>query len=109
MISQDQVNQSIALTEEPRLGLPAGGPYEYVIVAPSSVQSIVGGLINWKLLRGISAVFIAIEDINASYIGADLQEKLHNFCFEINATWNTKYLLLIGSEQEIPLRYFPAD
>ncbi|MHA1861690.1 MAG: C25 family cysteine peptidase [Candidatus Ranarchaeia archaeon] len=89
-----------------KLGLPAGGPYDYVIIGPSRIEPIVGGLINWKMIRGLKARFISIEDVNISYSGIDLSEKLRNFCSDMSSNWGTKYLLLIGSTQEIPLRYF---
>ena len=107
----------ILLSEDPsafkpqqaqQMGLPAGGPFEYVVVGSTSIESIVGRLINWKQLRGLTAGFVSIQYINQSYTGLDLAEKVRNFCLEANATWNTKYLLLIGVEPEIPIRYLYA-
>jgi len=79
--------------------------YNYVIITTSSLENSVKFFKNWKELIGYSVKVVNISWIYSNYAGSDEQEKIRNFLIDNYASWGIKYVLIIGSHNEIPMRY----
>jgi hypothetical protein len=88
--------------------LPTGENFTYVVITPAAGEPLLGGLINWKRLKGVPATIITVEYINSSYAGVDLQEKIRAFVIDAKNTWGVEYVLLAGDMEDVPARYIAA-
>ncbi len=75
---------------------PTEGPYEYVIITNNEMIGAFQTLADWKALKGFSTYIETIENIEATYSGSDLQEKIRNFIDYAYHNWSTAYVLLGG-------------
>ena len=75
---------------------PTEGPYEYVIITNNEMIGAFQTLADWKAWRGLTTYIETIENIEATYSGSDLQEKIRNFIFNAHQSWSTVYVLLGG-------------
>ena len=97
--------------------LPGGGPYQYVIITSSTLESAPGpynfqALRNAKISQGITATIVTTDWIYANYDGtrpdggSDNQTRIRNFLIDAYQTWGTEYVLLGGTDSIVPDRKF---
>ncbi len=77
---------------------------EYLIVTGAEFGAAFDDLIEWKTAKGLTVEIAFIEDIIASSTGNDDAERLRNFLITKHSQ-GTKYVLLGGDEEVIPIRY----
>ncbi len=95
--------QPFAATQIPSL---LGSPVEYVIVTNQTMSPQFQRLADWKTQSGHPAVVRTIEWIRQNYPGgADDGEKIRKFLQDAYARWGTKWVLLGGDTDVIPVRY----
>ena len=85
--------------------------YTYLIITTSSLENSVKFLKNWKELIGYSVKVVNVSWIYSNYAGSDEQESIRNFLIDKYASWGIEYVLIVGSHDEIPMRYccYPAS
>lgn len=80
--------------------LPAGGPYEYVVITNSDLADEFQPLIDHKAERGLTAGIVTTEYIDSHFTGidaaGDLPDKIRDFIRAAYNTWNTEWVLLGG-------------
>jgi len=77
------------------------GEYDYVIITSQSLKNAPGpynfaSLVDQKKSKGIAATIVTVEDIYATYPGADDQEKIRNFIKDAYLNNGISYVLLGG-------------
>jgi hypothetical protein len=77
------------------------GNYDYVIITSQSLKNAPGPynfscLVDMKKSKGIAAAIVTVEDIYATYPGADDQEKIRNFIKDAYLNNGIIYVLLGG-------------
>jgi len=86
--------------------------YEYVIITTTSLRGATGqytfqDLIDSKIAGGMTAGIFTLEgDIYPNYSGIDNQEKIRNFIKDFYQNRGTRYVLLGGSNAQVPCRKF---
>ena len=100
--------------------LPAGGPYDYVIITTPALAAAPGPW-NFQAIRdartaqGLKATIVTTDWIYANYSGtrpsggSDNQTQIRNFLIDAYQTWGTHYALLGGNASLIPPRLFWVD
>ena len=83
--------------------------FEYVLVTSEDIRDAstdytVNDLISHRQAMGMTAVVKTIESILNDYPGVDDAEKLRNFIIDAYANWETRYVLLGGDINIIPMR-----
>ncbi|HEC82069.1 MAG TPA: hypothetical protein ENI42_06580, partial [Thermoplasmatales archaeon] len=76
-----------------------------VIIAPKKYSKPLKPLIQHKNAHGIKTKFYSLQSISTLFNGRDLQEKIKHFIKFALENWQTKYVLLVGDVNEIPVRY----
>jgi len=84
--------------------------YEYVIITTedlinASKEFTFNDLIDQRESQGLSCKIKSVEDIKKEYQGVDTQEKIRNFIRDAYLTWDTKWILLGGDVEKVPIRY----
>lgn len=74
----------------------------YLIITADSLKEVYTELVNWKKFKGIDPTIKTIEEINASYQGVTLQEKIKRCIYEIFDRYGLRYVLLGGDVDIIP-------
>lgn len=88
----------------PTIGKPDCIP-DYLIITSKALKSEFQRLADWKTKKGIVTYLKTIEEINTSYKGIDLQERIRNYIIESTNKWgNTLFILLGGDVNSIPIR-----
>src|SRR5512139_3896921 len=66
---------------EPSFAVPDLRGVDYMAVGPAEFGPVVGPLLAWKEVRGMSSEFVPLEAVlsDASFEGRDLQETIRNF------------------------------
>ncbi len=82
----------------------AEGEAEYVIIADSSLAACFQPLIDWKMRKGVPAALVTLDEIDAAYAGADLQERIRNCIADYHSAHGTRWVLLGGDAGFIPER-----
>jgi hypothetical protein len=77
---------------------------EYLIITNEELKSSFQILADWKLKKGIPALVVTTDQIEAYYPGFDLSEKIFNYLKDVYNTWGTVYVLLGGDTEIIPDR-----
>lgn len=80
----------------------------YLVVAPSTFYGCLYPLLKWRAQKGYVVQFKSLEEIEREFSGIDLAEKIRNYLKEFSDYDGTKFLLLVGHENLIPLRYLYA-
>lgn len=88
--------------------LPALGA-EYVIITREDLESEFQALADHKIGRGLTAEIVTVDWITSNYSGADAQEQIRNFIKDAKAAWNTKWVLLGGDTNVVPVRKAYVD
>ena len=61
-------------------------------------------LISFRQSQGLDCTIKTIEEIQQEFTGIDLPEKIRNFIKYAYANWNTKWILIGGDIEKVPLR-----
>lgn len=83
--------------------------YDYVIITNSSLYNVVYPLKNWREITGHTVKIVEVEWITNTYNGSDTPEKIRNFLKDKYSEWETKYVLIVGSHYNIPMRICYTD
>ena len=88
---------------------PAG--YDLLIIGPESYRSILQRLLEFKAAQGVKTMFFTIEQISMNATGPRAAEKLHEFVAGEYEKYGVKYLLLVGTYEQVPTKYVysPSD
>ncbi len=82
-----------------------GSPVEYVIVTGDDQVSQYQRLADWKTQCGVPAVVRTMTFVRANYpFGADDAERVRMFIRDAYTRWGTKWVLLGGDTDVIPVR-----
>jgi len=79
--------------------------YDYVIITTDGLEDSVSSLVKWKECLGHSVKVVTTSWISDCYDGRDVQEKIRNFLVDKYAEWGIKYVLIVGSQSSVPMRY----
>ena len=83
--------------------------YDFIIIAPADFSDELQPLLIHKENHGIVTKIITLDDIyNSNYFpsnGRDDAEKIKYFLKDAYEQWGVKYVMLVGSKDEIPVRY----
>jgi len=83
--------------------------YDYLILTPKVFQGSLNPLITHKKTMGLKPIIVNLGEIyNSKYFkskGRDDQEKIKYFIKDAIENWSIKYVLLVGDEEKIPVRY----
>jgi hypothetical protein len=77
------------------------GNYDYVIITNRALKDAPGpynftALVDWKRSKGVDATIVTVEEIYATYPGADDQEKIRGFIKDAYINNGITYVLLGG-------------
>jgi hypothetical protein len=92
--------------------------YDYVIITKNALNSSFQPLVNWKILKGLTATIVLVEDIlsDPDYFcdgmfgdgcGSEFNgtaARIRNFVKDAYQNWGTEYVLLGGDVGIIPAR-----
>ncbi len=79
--------------------------YPYLIISGSNDTDELDDLIEWKTRKGNKTEIKTVNDINTEYSGTDTEEKIRNCIIDYYTNYGTQYVLLVGSNSNIPMRY----
>lgn len=86
--------------------------YDYVIITTEELKNPSDGyqydfddLIDFRENQGLRCTYKTVEEIQSGYSGIDLQEKIRNFIKDAHANWGTKWILIGGDVEKVPIRY----
>lgn len=104
MIFLDDSLLNLALAETPAC-------YDLLVVGPESYRAILQCFLDFKAAQGINTKFLPIERFNMNATGQSIVERLHEFVAEEYRQSGIKYLLLIGTYEQVPTKYVysPSD
>lgn len=77
---------------------------DIVIITPEAFLTPAQQLAQWKNSAGYVAKVYALEWITANFTGVDAQEKIRNFINYTVNNFDTKYVILLGDSDQIPVR-----
>jgi hypothetical protein len=85
----------------------SGGPY-FLIIAKDSMTTALQNFVNYKTRLGFDVEVVTTEWINAHMSGANISEKVRNLELNRRSSIGSRfqYLLLVGSNNTIPVRRF---
>jgi hypothetical protein len=76
----------------------------YVIITTSDLEDAVKEFKTWREYPGFSVEIVNISGIKDNYNGKDLQEQIRNFLIDKYEEWGIGYVLLVGTQNTIPMR-----
>ena len=94
------VDNPSLVTDYAAEAVPMGGLYEYVIITTHEMAGAFQTLADWKAGKGLATYVETIGNIEATYTGRDLQEKIRNFVDYAYHNWGTVYVLLGGDADD---------
>lgn len=109
-VNYDQISE-MYLPSGPRLKDPLE-IYDYLIITTEALYSSVteSNFIPWKQSQGYSlATALLSENRIINQDGRDLAEQIRNFLRDNYIAWNTRYVLLVGNCETVPMRYCYPD
>jgi hypothetical protein len=86
--------------------------YDYVIITTDALRSaiIASNFPDWKASLGYNLRTVLITDAEiTSQPGDDLQEQIRNFLRSYYITWGIEYVLIVGDNATISMRYCYPD
>lgn len=83
--------------------------YPYLIVTSPAMAEAYQSLALYESSRGLRARIMTIDEIEGLYPGRDSAERLRNFVIDAYNNWNTRYLMLGGDSNVIPVRNLYVD
>ncbi|MDA3838771.1 MAG: C25 family cysteine peptidase [Candidatus Delongbacteria bacterium] len=81
--------------------LPAFETPEYIIITSEDLKPEFQKLADWKTKKGVPAIIVDVEDIEANYTG-DLKERIRTYLSEKYSKFGVFYVLLGGDVNIIP-------
>ncbi len=91
------------------LSLPPGGPYDHVIITPSSYTSYWDDLVEWYTKRGLRTGVVTTNWINSNCAGSTLRHRVQDFIGDAHSSWGTMYFLLGGEHSTNPSSGIPFE
>src|SRR5437870_1297264 len=82
-----------------------GSPVQYVIITDETMQPQFQRLADWKTESGVPAAVRTMTFIRQQYAGADDAERIRTFIRDAYTRWGTKWVLLGGDTDVIPVRF----
>jgi len=84
--------------------------YEYVIITTEDLKNASGNytfydLIDKRINDGLTCTIKTVENIYQEYEGRDEKEKIRNFIKDAYINWDTKWVLIGGDVEKVPIRY----
>lgn len=82
--------------------------HNYLVISTEELFDSIKSseFIKWKKSLGYNIKIVNITDNEISnQQGKDIPQKLRNFLRQYYLEWNTRYILIIGSHEKIPMRY----
>ncbi len=96
----------------PTLNLNEGNNVDYIIITTEDLKNPVDpgeytfdDLISFRQSQGLNCSIKTVEEIQQEYTGVDLPEKIRNFIRYAYSNWNTKWILIGGDVEKVPIRY----
>jgi uncharacterized repeat protein (TIGR02543 family) len=83
--------------------------HDYFIITSSGFVDEFQPLVDWKNRKGVRTEMATIEDIDSSYSGSDLQEKIKNFIIDMESTHGAVYFLLGGDTNVVPHKLLTTE
>jgi len=80
------------------------GYYEYVIITPQVYRDSCEPLRYWRQKLGYPARIMTIEEIQQTYPGRDLPEKMRNFIKDADSVWQTVFFFIV--RQDAPAQQY---
>jgi hypothetical protein len=104
-LASNPVASSPARRQELEETLLGPGDYEHVIISGNPVfDDALAPLAAWKTQKGVPSTIVDRTWIEATYSGADAQEKIRNFIADASQSWGTVWFLLAGAGEQMPTR-----
>ena len=96
----------------PTLNLNEGNNIDYIIITTEDLKNPIepgeytfDDLISFRQSQGLNCSIKTVEEIQLEYTGADLPEKIRNFIKYAYSNWNTKWIMIGGDVEKVPIRY----
>ncbi|KAA0007806.1 MAG: hypothetical protein FE036_03005 [Thermoplasmata archaeon] len=87
--------------------------YDLLIISPMEFSDILQPLLKHKEKHGVRTIIVELEEIYAGKYfemqGKDNAERIKYFIKNAYDKWHIKYVLLVGGDKEIPVRYVNLD
>jgi len=110
LMYEDVLSTYTTLPEyEPDEFVEGGYTYDYVIITSESLKNAQGEytfqtLKEFKESRGTSTAIVTVQEIYSYYEGRDNPEKIRNFIIAAYNVWKSRYILLGGDSDVVPVR-----
>ena len=94
-----------------RASAESSADYELLVIGPESYRTMLKWFLDFKETQGVKANYFSIEWIDANVQGQCIVEKLHEFIAGEYRRSCIKYLLLVGTYEQVPTKYVysPSD
>lgn len=79
--------------------------FEYIIITSNELKSDYEPLVDWKRKKGVTTKIITTEDIDETYSGSSKQIRIRSAIKDYFENHQTKYVLLGGDVNIIPVQY----
>ncbi len=109
MVENPEIAECYQVQENNILNNPS--TYEYVIITTEDLKNIsdvsytFDDLLSYRTSQGLNCTIKTVESIIDEYNGIDVQEKIRNFIKDAYINWNTRWVLLGGDIEKVPVRY----
>ncbi|HEC95953.1 MAG TPA: hypothetical protein ENI50_02915, partial [Euryarchaeota archaeon] len=99
--------------EELNMACKLEDKYNLLILSPLEFKDLLQPLVEHKERHGIETFLVTLTDVyEGNYFsvrGRDEAEKIKYFIKDAVETWGIKYVMLVGGDKEIPVRYVNMD
>ena len=99
--------------EELNMTCKLEGKYSLLILSPLEFKDLLQPLVEHKERHGIKTILVTLTDVcEGNYFpvrGRDDAEKIKYFIKDAIERWGIKYVMLVGGDKEIPVRYVNVD
>lgn len=87
-------------------GLPSksGNIPDMIIITKNDLKAPMESYAKYKTKRGMPAIVMTTEEIEAQYQGCDTQQKIYNYLRDVYLSWGPMYILLGGDVNLVPIR-----
>jgi hypothetical protein len=77
---------------------------DWLVIANSNLANVLIPLINYRTSQGLQVETVSPDYIEKNSKGKDLSDKIRSFLISKYEAWNLKYVLMVGSIEEIPYK-----
>lgn len=84
---------------------PTSRQVDWLLIANSNLANALIPLINYRVNQGLSVETVSPDFIENNSIGKDKADKIRSFLINKYEAWNLKYILMVGSFDEIPYKH----